>query len=332
MKIDFHKGFIVYKNGKGPVFVAPHSGPALEVPTARDDNSETVASLCWLRMGGSLIISGMPRKMMLGADFNRDPPSEKLAIEYWKKFSEEKEWAKLMNYRKNLSWVAYNKRDHMSRLRIYRDFWKTVRGLGDTIVFFHRMFNRIKNFPSIMDIITYRGYGVNKDIMGRIISEINGEYAGFFKKLSRNYRDAILMEEKRAVERILRIFKSFDINNIKVEYRENIKRDIDVIMEYADAKVFKRMYKRPTPRNFISAVRSALNAGADPMVTLEHIFKGRPAWGTKKGLFRKRNMMEVEMSTFLSYWYPGKAADIIMRIINNVRTIRKLPMYSELEW
>jgi len=67
-------------------------------------------------------------------------------------------------------------------------------------------------------------------------------------------------------------------------------------------------------------------------IILEHIFKGEPAWGKKKGLFGRKNMMEAEMSTFLSYWYPGEAADIIMKIINNVRTIRKLPMYTELEW
>ncbi len=332
MEIDFHKGFIVYKKGPGPVFVAPHSGPSLEVPTARDDNSETVASLCWLRMGGSLVVSTMPRKMMLGVDFNRDPPRERLALEYWKKFEGEEEWGKLMNYRKKYSWVAYSKKDHSERMKIYRDFWKTIRGFGDTIVFIHRMFNRIKNFPSMMDIITYGGYGVNKDIMRRIISEINRDYAGFFKKIAKNYKSAILMEEKRAVERILKIFKSFDINDIKIEYRENIKKDLEIIMEYASAKVFKRMYKKPGSRNFISAVSSALSADVNPLVTLEHIFKGEPAWGRKKGLFGKKNMMEAEISTFLGYWYPGEAAGIIIKIINNVRTIRKLPMYTELEW
>ncbi len=41
MNIKFHKGFSVYESGEDPVFVTPHSGPAFEVTTSRDDYSET---------------------------------------------------------------------------------------------------------------------------------------------------------------------------------------------------------------------------------------------------------------------------------------------------
>ena len=72
MKIN--NGFLVYENGKDIVWVVPHSGPALETPTSRDARSDTVASLCWLKVGGRLVVSSTPRKRALGIDFNRDPP------------------------------------------------------------------------------------------------------------------------------------------------------------------------------------------------------------------------------------------------------------------
>src|SRR3989344_3322044 len=81
MKTEFKKGYIVYKNKDDPVFVVPHSGPALEIATSRDDNAETVASLCWKKDGGVLIVSGIPRRRQWGIDFNRDIPNIDKAID-----------------------------------------------------------------------------------------------------------------------------------------------------------------------------------------------------------------------------------------------------------
>lgn len=332
MEVDFHKGFIVYRKGPGPVFIAPHSGPALEVPTSRDENADTVASLCWLRMGGSLVVSTVPRKVMLGIDFNREAPSEGKALSFWEKFEEEKELEELKKYRMQYAWVAPSKKDHRNRLRIHKDFWKSIKGLGNTIVFLHRKFTRMKNFPSIMDIVTYKSYGVNRDIMNSIISSINRRYGDFFKRISENYKNAILLEEKRTVDRIMKIFSKFDLNDIKIEYKENINSDLEVIRRFADAKALRRLTGNFSERNFLSAVRSALKKDELPRVTLEEKFRGEPAWSRKRGLFRSKNMMEVEMNAFLNYWYPNEAAEIIMMIIDNIRTIRKLPLYTKMEW
>src|SRR3989338_5097901 len=87
---EFYRGFSVYKNSEnGIVIVAPHSGPALETTTSRDDNSETVASLCFKKMGGTLIISNMSRKRYWGIDFNRDIPSKETATKMFDMFSKE---------------------------------------------------------------------------------------------------------------------------------------------------------------------------------------------------------------------------------------------------
>ena len=74
MDFKIKEGYLVYQTSRDPVLVTPHSGPALEIATSRDDNSETVASLCWQKIGGTLIISNVSRKRMWGIDFNRDIP------------------------------------------------------------------------------------------------------------------------------------------------------------------------------------------------------------------------------------------------------------------
>ena len=81
MKIEFKRGYTVFKKGKMDcVFAALHSGPAIENPVHRDDNSETIASLSWKEMGGTLIVGGVSRDRLWGIDYNRDVPALSLAL------------------------------------------------------------------------------------------------------------------------------------------------------------------------------------------------------------------------------------------------------------
>jgi len=322
LKIDFKPGFSVYTNGPGPVWVCPHSGPAIEVPTSRDENTETVASLCWLKTGGSLVVSGMPRKKMFGVDFNRDIPPEDLSLLLWPKFFENGHSERLKNYRKKYGWVAQNKTDYHHRLRIYRDFWGTIKRLGNVIVFVHREYVRMKNFPSIMDVVTYQGEGVNKEIIKRIVETVNKEYEPFFSKITKDYKDSILLEEKRTIERIKEVFSDFDLEKIKIEYRENLLDDVKVMEKYADRRILKRLKKEFNERNFISAARSALRRGPGPQITVESVFKGEMAIRTKKPLFIKQNIvMEVECNAFINYWYPDIASRMIMDLLKNLVSV-----------
>ena len=50
MKVTFNKGFSVYESPGDIYFVTPHSGPAFEVTTSRDEYSETIASLSWKKL------------------------------------------------------------------------------------------------------------------------------------------------------------------------------------------------------------------------------------------------------------------------------------------
>jgi len=322
LNINFRPGFIVYRNGPGPVWVSPHSGPAIEIPTARDQWSDTVASLCWLKMGGTFIVSSVPRKQMYGMDFNREVPPKDSALRLWSEFVKDEKRGRLERYRKVYSWAAIDEADYKNRLKIYNDFWNIVRRAGNVIVFLHTQFTRIKNFPSVMDVITYQGRGVKKDIISAIVEKANEKYKGFFKQMEKAYKDEIYLEQRRIIDRIKEVFSEFALDKMKVEYRANILNDMKVVKKYANKDVYEKLRREFNERNFLLAVRSVLRKRITPHVTVESIFKGQKALTMKKPLFRKGNIiMEVEITRFLGHWYPKKASDIIMDILNDLISI-----------
>jgi hypothetical protein len=323
MKTKFNKGFTLYKINDNPVFVSPHSGPAFHVPTSRDENTDTVASICWLKTKGTLIVSNLSRKMTMGIDFNRDAPSKKFALQMWEKFQRDERIEELEGYRKNYAWAAKDERDHEERLRIYNEFWGAVRNTGNVIVFVHRKFTRMKNFPSILDIITYQGKGVDKSIVKTIVEKINEKYTPFFNSIEGQYKKAILLETERLIQRIKDIFADFSLQSMKVEYKTHIKEDIEVIKKFANKRAVKRLENNFSHKNFILAVRSALKNDIQPRVTLESIFAGNHAMSMMRHLFNKneRIVMEVECNQFLTYWHPNIAADIITDLLNSLKTV-----------
>ncbi len=322
LNIAFHPGFIVYRNGPGPVWVCPHSGPAIEIPTARDQWSETIASLCWLKLGGTLIVSGIPRKQMYGMDFNREIPPKDSALTLWPEFVKDENKERLEKYRKVYSWTAIDDPDYKNRLKIYSDFWNTVRRSGDVIIFLHTQFTRIKNFPSVMDVITYQGRGVKREIANAIINKANKIHKDFFKNIEKSYKDEIYHEHYRIIERVKNVFSEFNLDSVKVEYKKNILDDMKIIKRYAKKSIYKRLETEFNEKNFMLAVKSALNQKVSPRITLESIFKGQKALNMKKPLFEKGKLvMEVETTRFLGYWYPRKASEIIMDILNDLISV-----------
>ncbi|MFH1294695.1 MAG: hypothetical protein ABIH90_02010 [Candidatus Aenigmatarchaeota archaeon] len=317
MKIEFKKGFAIYRNGPGPVYVCPHSGPALETPTSRDDNSDTVASLCWMKTGGTLIISGLPRKRLLGIDFNRSHPKKKEAVGFWPSFLVDENRDDLTGYRKKYSWVAVDDDDHDERSGIYRDFWESVNHAKGNVVFIHRKFPRLKNFPSILDVITYQGQGVDKETMENAISKVNKKHQSFFARVSNHYKSTILLEEMRAVDKIQEMTKGFSLHSLQGEYRENILGDLNVIERMSRPFLVKRLRESFNPTNFIAAIQSALDNAESPKITLEAIFRGDPAKEEKQRIFASRKTMELESNSFLNYWYPEEASQMIVDIMVN---------------
>lgn len=328
LSIDFKPGFVIYRNGPGPVWVCPHSGPALEIPTSRDQWSDTIASLCWLKMGGTLIVSTIPRKQMYGMDFNRDIPPKDSSLSLWPEFVRDENKERLEEYRKVYSWTAIDEADHKHRLKIYNDFWNTVRRAGNIIIFLHTQFTRIKNFPSVMDVITYQGRGVKDEIIKAIVKKTNKKYEDFFKHIEKPYKNEIQHEHIRVIDRIKEVFSEFGLDKMKVEYKSHILDDIKIIKKYANREVYRKLEREFNEKNFLSALKSALSQKIHPHVTLELLFKGHKALKMKKQLFIKdKIVMEVEMTRFLGHWYPRKASDIVIDILKDMISI---DMYRKL--
>ncbi|MEE9323785.1 MAG: hypothetical protein V3U72_04535 [Candidatus Aenigmarchaeota archaeon] len=322
LDINFKPGFIVYRNGPGPVWVCPHSGPAVEIPTARDQWSDTIASLCWLKMGGTLIISTIPRKQMYGMDFNREIPPKDSSLNLWPEFVRDENRERLEEYRKVYSWTAMDEADHKHRLKIYNDFWNTVSRSGNIIIFLHTQFTRIKNFPSVMDVITYQGRGVKKEIINSIVKKTNKKYEEFFRRLEKPYKDQIMLEQERVIRRIKDIFSEFGLDKMKVEYKTNTLRDMEIMKKYADKKVYMKLKKEFNEKNFLSVLKSALMQKIHPHITIDSIFKGQKALTMKKPLFMKDNIvMEVETTSFLSYWHPVKASNVVIDILKDLISV-----------
>lgn len=319
MQIKFHPGFVVYRNGRGPMYVTPHSGPALETTTSRDDNSETVASLCWLKTGGTLVVANIPRKRLLGVDFNRDIPPLKKAIEFHKLFDEDIDHEELYGYRNRYAWTARDVWDYRNRLKIYRSFWNIVKK-GSFIVLVHRAFTRLKAVPSVMDLSTFHGRGIDTKFLKRVVNDINNRYSDFFNLTDFEYKNVAYLEQKRVINNILRIYGEFSINKMEADFLDNIRKDMKTIRRYSSKDLIERLDADFSPQNFLLATRSALENIGNPRITVEHVFKGLLATGPKRQLFPARNkiIIQFEPTTFLNYWYPNEASDMIIEIINRV--------------
>jgi hypothetical protein len=323
MQIFFRRGYVVYKEKAEQDFtyVAPHSGPALEIPTSRDDNSETVASLCWMRTGGTLVLSTMPRKRAFGVDFNRGIPKKSEALELFEEFRNDKRPTRLHRFRNKYAWTASSESDFRMRMKVYKSFWNEVKS-GSSIALIHAAFNRLKLVPSIIDISTFDSRGVSKKLLKEVVDDINDEYRKFFREIEKAYKAVVLLEEERAINNIIRVSESFGLEEMNPDFLENIKADLGAIRAYTSNDDMKNLEKNFTPRNFLRASKKALVNMEIPQITIEHFFKGLKSVAPKKQLLGTRKgrvVMNFECSRFINFWYPNQAAEMITKIMERVR-------------
>ena len=317
---EFRKGFLIYRKGDSNlVFAVPHSGPALGATPDRDDNAETVASICLENMGGKLVISNVPRKRSWGIDFNRDIPDIGLALKAYNEFEkreEKRDNEYIYNFRTKYAWVAKDETDYYNRLSVYQNFWAEV-GEGERIILVHRIFNRIKAVPSIMDVIIFSEKEIKKKLLDDVVEKINTKYFDFFSKVEKDYRQAIFFEMKRVVLNLLRIHDGFDLKRFGIGYKKLLDKDIEKIMRYADLVAANRLKRSFTPQNFLDAVNNALQNVPTPRITIANVHDGNKALGPKNKLFpyKNRTIIQAESSNFLNFWHPKIAAKIIQDII-----------------
>lgn len=321
-EMKIHPGFIVYRNGFGPVWVCQHTGPAFVSPSSRDDNSDVVASLCWLRTGGTLILSTLSRRRQFGIDFNRDMPPQDLSILVWNDFINDKVTKRVRSYENRYAWVAKDKIDYENRKKIYENFWRTIKNSGNIIIFFHRSLTSLTNFPSIMEMITYKGQGVRLEIISAIVDNINKKYENFFKNINNHYKHTVLLEEFRFIDCVKSYCKDFS-RKVMYEYdKERYENNLRVIEKYANKKIVEYVKRNFNEENFVKAIKSVLKSKALPQITVENRFTGNKALTMKKPIFSGKNIvMEIESSSFINYWYPHTARNIIIDLLNSLVSV-----------
>ena len=322
MQIDFREGFIIYREGKKePAYVCVHSGPALENPVSRDNNSETVASLCWMKTGGTLIISTLPRKRAFGIDFNRGIPPKPEALAGFKYFINNSNRKFLYEYRKKYAWTAKDNEDYDTRLKIYNRFWKEVKK-NFFVLLIHTALTRLRFVPSIMDISSFDDKIISKEEFIKIINSVNSDYSDFFKKIENEYKTFVLLEEERAIINTFRIYNKFGLEKIDIDFLDKMKMGLNLVKKYCGSSVYNELQKNFTQKKFIRAVKLTLEKMPPPKITYEHIFKGERSYGPKRELKeilgKNRVIVQFEPVSFMSFWYPNETSQIITDIINRV--------------
>ena len=314
MHPEIHVGYTVYRNKYGPVWVALHSGPALG-NTPRDDNSDGISSLCWKRDGGTLILSNMTRDTVLGIDFNREMPSQEKALEMYNKFLDEGTddfENERKAFRKQYAFVAANRKNYNDKARIYKSLWSLIRNSGDFIIFIHRQYARLKNYPSVIDLITFNDCGIRKDILRKIINDVNSNHSDFFRKIEKDFKNVTYIEQIKKTGR-------------GMIGKDALSKDLSIIQNTCDPGMLERLRKDFTEKNFILACGSALRQLPAPEITMEKIFSAESAIGPKKEIIKNGNKVaiEVEINEFLSEWYPGRTSVIISEIAEKIRMVEE---------
>ncbi len=319
IKIEFRHGFTVYKSSnKEPCFVAPHCGPAFETTTSRDVNSETVASLCWMKMGGTMLISNVSRKRAMGIDLNRAVPPKPESLNCFSDFMLDRNPAKLYGYRKKYAWSAASNEDHENRNRIYHDFWDEVKR-HSFIIIVHTAFTRLKAVPSLMDLVSFDSKIMDKKTLSDVIEEVNKENLHFLRRIERDYKNAVMAEQERAVVNMLRIYEQFGLDRLKGEFLENLKKDVAAIRKYLGEKAYAHLQRDFSANHFLEKCRFALEKAEYPRITMEHIFKGTGSYAPRRELStRKRIVIQFEPVSFMNIWYPQETSDMIVSIINKI--------------
>lgn len=310
MHPEIYVGYTVYRKKYGPVWVALHSGPSVRnVP--RDDNSDRISSMCWERDGGTLVISNMTRDMLLGIDFNREMPSQEKAIEmYHKFFSHEtgdfEQGRK--DFRSKYAFVAANRKNYADKARIYKSLWSLVRNSGDFIIFIHRQYARMRNYPSAIDLITFNDCGIKKEILKKIVDDINESYSGFFRKIEKDFKNVTYVEQIKRV-------------GLASAGADSLKGDLSIIDRNSEQKYVEKLRSDFNEKNFIMACGSAIKRMPPPEITMERIFSAESAIGPKKEIIKNRNKVaiEVEINAFMSEWFPEETAKIITCLAEKIR-------------
>ncbi|MEK6940903.1 MAG: hypothetical protein AABW49_03320 [Nanoarchaeota archaeon] len=317
MKPFIEKGFLIYRNAPSSLVIAClHAGPSFESIVNRDENTDVAGGFLWKNIGGSLIVVSLPRSRMWGIDFNRGIPKADQALEIYNDYFNNPDInSKLNEFRKKYAWAAANEEDYATRLGCYQKFWEEV-CLGNEIILLHRQHSCLKNVPSMIDFTSF-GSIKNQEI-SKATRFINKKYSVFLDKTQYDYRRMIAFESKRRILQLMKLFGNVNPKIIGPSYREALEKDLAVAYKYADKIAINNIRRSFNENTLFQLIENALHHIPVPRITHEFIFRGELSHGPLNKLFpfNGKKILQVECSSFLLYWHPVVAADMITDLYN----------------
>jgi hypothetical protein len=311
----FMPGFnIIQSNKPGPIFVAPHGTLTYRQAEREDVGTENVAFLAVQEMGGSAIISNIPRLGMFGIDYNRSPPDKNTLINDMD-YIRGKD--KLVSYYKNYAWVAQNMSQHKYKKKVYDSFWNITEKLGKKqkrpfYIFCHALNSRIKNMPTAVDLITGRGSWIDRKKITRIARKINKSFD--------------FTHDKKDLETDMRFHAMLEKNIIKqcfgsggMKVCGGIRREW---ME-GDIKNANRILKKKYTMNEMSfeqyfKIVDEVVEKTDFKVTVENTYYGDTAKPVAPLLKKTKGIgLEVESQGFLNEVHTNEVVSVIQQVVKD---------------
>jgi hypothetical protein len=182
-----------------------------------------------------------------------------------------------------------------------------------------------------MDVVNFRGKGINTRIMKKVIAEINKTNNEFFRSIKDLYIEEAAVESRRRAYRIKKVFGEFSIKKSGIEYKKNLKKDFSFIKKYGDKEFVENLINNFTSRNFVLAAKNAMENAPAPYVSLNEIFGGETAYGPKTELKMGQDnvVLEIEVSEFMNKFFPEEASDIILAIVNSIQNLKRYKKLSK---
>lgn len=262
MKVEIKKGFMIFDSEQdGPVYVAPHSATSLKKHIRGDIGTEAIAyNLC--RSGGKAIISSFPR-------YNR--------------------WH-FNHYR--LSEYSGSKTDELKD--IYKEFWNEVEKTGlqqknPKYVFLHNLVTKLSVLPTIIDVGSIEGIGIDAKKAERITKQVNSEFSKEIESQRPGFRDYACYCARFFYSHLEENNIQRDINNLK---SKGFEQEAKLVENYIDSGDFA---------SYLEAVKKVFSSS--PLeITFEHKFSGKTVKTLVKELLEKTGgqAVQFEYSSYLA--------------------------------
>ncbi|MCK4883480.1 MAG: hypothetical protein KAS30_01285 [Candidatus Diapherotrites archaeon] len=235
MKVEIKEGFMVFDSEKeGPVYVAAHSATSLKKHIRGDVGTEAIAyNLCL--SGGKAIISNFPR-------YNR--------------------WH-FNHYRLN----EYSGSKTKELQGIYDGFWNEVEKIGlqqqnPKYIFVHNLVTKLSMLPTIIDVGSIDGEGINPKKAEKITTEVNSEFSDQIETHRQGFCDYAIYCAKFFYNHLEENTIQRDINNLK---NKGFEKEANQIENYLESKDLN---------HYLEVVEKVFNSS--PLkITFEHKFNGK---------------------------------------------------------